>query len=214
MVMYQAMFRMLPGGRSVTQAHQDVLKVLDQCIGLSRTVLPDVSVIRGQAIARCDLDEFLPAGVTGSTLYVLSRASHSPHDPRYDDTLELRVDPSVIDYSRFLRDMEHVIDLLATYWVECAPLELLDRDFEESLSRRSDWSRRVYPVSFYADWYCEETYGMTKMLLQATLEPLLEYSVVKETGLFLVGSTSSLSVTESDKLTETLTAAVRAGSSP
>lgn len=160
----------------------------------SGRAVPTAPKIRGGALAAtCELDGFLPGGITGYIVYHF-RDTATGHPISGRDYITLDFEPDASLYRDIVDDfIPALIQGMKPY-----VLTMGDEKFDEPL-----WSPEgkfqlggpkacgchLHPVFFFSDWWLQEAYKLTREQALAALTPIADSVTVMEEGLYVVGVT-------------------------
>lgn len=194
---------------SVTDAHERVLKVLQQIRGqwgIVRGVIPSVYEPISTFLSAVPLTGMVGKGIRGSLNYYNRQALRD--DASCDDWINLEFNPTKVDYA-------HLVDVvfprlvigLKAYVGEIKECQLVAKDFERwrrSKANLRDGVFRIHPVAYWDRQLCKRAFGLTPIQVAKRLGGAVDRVSPMRAGVLTVVSSKILPTDEIVKIDKRL----------
>lgn len=179
--------------------------------GGSEMPVPPMPRFKGGSSASTNLTKYLGRGIHRAMVTYRYRRMLSD-DGLSDDLLNIVFNPHVVSLGELLliavpRYIEAFDAYLAEYFDD-AVIDLPPEGNLKAPNPRTD-VKRVGPVSYFDDLLCRRAFGIAPELALARCQGEVEHGELVAGGVYLLGSSKVLSMSEARSLSERMTRAIR-----
>jgi hypothetical protein len=129
-----------------------------------------------------------------------------------DDFIDMAFNPLKVDYAGFVREvLPRLILAFDAYLAELGDNEFVHIDFDRSRREAPDCRSdvyRVWPVSFYDELLCRRAFALKPAAIADRLKGVAEHVELLGDGVYIVGSSRPLPLSEADELCKRLKSAI------